>query len=212
MNIVFDFGGVVFNWRPIALLQSILPLRAHDEAAARELADAMFQHYAPHGDWAAFDRGDFDVPVLARRIASRTELSEADVHDFVDAIPAHLEPIAETVALLQRLRTAGHRLFYLSNMPAPFADHLERSHAFMDWFDDGVFSSRVRLAKPQPAIFKAAMQRFGLAPGELIFIDDLAHNVDAARALGWQAIHFRDARDCEVALRSHDPRSQVPAA
>jgi putative hydrolase of the HAD superfamily len=75
----------------------------------------------------------------------------------------------------------------------------------MDWFDDGVFSSRVQLVKPQPAIFRAASQRFGLAPGELVFIDDLAHHVDAARALGWQAIHFNDARDCEAALTSPNP-------
>ena len=205
MNIVFDFGGVVFNWRPLALLRSVLPLRAHDEEATLELADAMFQQYAPHGDWAAFDRGDLAVPDLARRIARRAGLSEAEMLDFLGAIPSHLEPIAETVALLQRLKDAGHRLFYLSNMPAPFADHLERSHAFMDWFDDGVFSSRVQLVKPQPAIFQAASQRFRLAPGELVFIDDLVHNVDAARALGWQAIHFNDARDCEVALKSRDP-------
>jgi putative hydrolase of the HAD superfamily len=212
MNIVFDFGGVVFNWRPIALLQSILPLRAHDEVAARELGDAMFQHYAPQGDWAAFDRGDVDVQMLARRIARRTELSEGDVLEFVGAIPGHLEPIPETVVLLQRLKAAGHRLFYLSNMPAPFADHLERSHAFMDWFDDGVFSSRVQLVKPQPAIFQAAGQRFGLAPGELVFIDDLAHNVDVARRLGWQAIHFRNARDCEAALQSLDRGRAVAEA
>lgn len=205
MNIVFDFGGVVFDWRPVALLQSILPQQARDEAAARALADAMFQHYAPHGDWAAFDRGEVEVPELARRIARRTGLSEAAVLEFVGAIPSHLEPITETVALLQRLKGAGHRLFYLSNMPAPFAHHLERSHAFMDWFDDGVFSSRVQLMKPQPAIFRTAARRFGLVPGELVFIDDLAHNVDAARALGWQAIHFNDARDCEGALALHAP-------
>ncbi len=212
MNIVFDFGGVVFNWRPLALLQSTLPLRAHNEAAARELADDMLQHYAPHGDWAAFDRGDVDVQVLARRIARRTELSEGDVLEFVDAIPGHLKPIPETVALLQRLKEAGHRLFYLSNMPAPFAVHLERSHAFMDWFDDGVFSSRVQLAKPQPAIFRTASRRFGLAPGELVFIDDLAHNVDVARQLGWQAIHFSDVRDCEAALKSLDPGGALTEA
>lgn len=200
MNVVFDFGGVVFNWRPLALLRSILPLRAHDEAAARALADALFQQYAPNGDWAAFDRGDVDVPVLARRIARRTGLSEAEVLDFVGAIPGHLEPIAETVALLQRLKNAGNRLFFLSNMPAPFADHLERSHAFMDWFDDGVFSSRVQLVKPQPAIFQAASQRFGLAPRELVFIDDVQHNVEAARALGWQALHYLGAAECEAAL------------
>lgn len=200
MNIVFDFGGVVFRWQPLRLLRETLPLRARDDDLARELAAELFQGYTPDGDWGAFDRGEIGVGTLAQRAARRTGLSEAEVLAFVQAVPAHLEPIAETVALLGRLKSAGHRLFYLSNMPAPFAEHLQRSHAFMAWFDDGVFSSQLQLMKPQPAIFHAAARRFGLAPHELLFIDDVAHNVDAARALGWQAIWFRDASQCAAAL------------
>lgn len=200
MNIVFDFGGVVFNWQPLQLLRTALPLRAHDEKAARAIVADLFQDYAPHGDWAAFDRGEVDADGLAQRVARRTSLSEAEVLTFMHAVPRHLEPIDETVALMRRLKAAGHRLFYLSNMPAPFADHLERTHAFMGWFDDGVFSSRVQLMKPQPAIFHAAARRFGIAPADLFFIDDVLHNVDAARALGWRALHFRGAADCEAAL------------
>ena len=200
MNFVFDFGGVVFNWQPLQLLRTALPQRAPDEAAARAVAADVFQGYAAQGNWAAFDRGDVDAAGLAQRIARRTSFGEAEVHTLLRAIPRHLEPIAETVALLRRLKAAGHRLYYLSNMPAPFADHLERSHAFMAWFDDGVFSSRVRLMKPQPEIFHEAARRFGRLPHELVFIDDMAHNVDAARALGWQALHYRSAAACEASL------------
>ncbi len=208
MNIVFDFAGVVFHWQPLALLQSMLPRQARNEAEARELAEAMFQQFAPHGDWGAFDRGEVDARALAGRIARRIRLDEGDVLKFIEAIPPHLEPLPKTVALMQRLKAAGHRLFYLSNMPAPYADHLERSHAFFDWFDDGVFSGRVKLMKPQPAIFHAAAQRFGLAPSDLVFIDDVLQNVEAARALGWRAIHFRDASDCEAALMAGSPNLQ----
>ena len=205
MNIVFDFGGVVFNWQPLQLLRATLPQRAHDDDEARDIVAGLFQGYPSHGDWAAFDRGEVDTQTLVQRIARRTSLGEAEVLAFVHAIPGHLEPIAETVALMERLKGAGDRLFYLSNMPAPFAEHLERSHAFMDWFDDGVFSSRVHLMKPQPEIFHLAARRFGLAPHELVFIDDVAYNVDAARALGWRAIHFQGAHDCELALATLDP-------
>lgn len=200
MNFVFDFGGVVFDWRPLDLLRTALPLRARDDATARATAAELFEGFAPHGQWAAFDRGDVDAAGLAQRIARRTSLREAEVHAFIAAIPRHLEPIAETVDLLRRLKAAGHRLFYLSNMPAPFADHLERSHAFIDWFEDGIFSSRVRVAKPQREIFDAAARRFRLPPHELVFIDDAEPNVAAARALGWNAIVFRDALACAAAL------------
>ena len=92
-------------------------------------------------------------------------------------------------------------MFYLSNMPAPYADHLEREHAFVREFDDGLFSARVKLIKPEPAIFALAAQRFGVAPSELVFLDDHPPNVTAARSAGWQALVFRDALQCEQALR-----------
>jgi putative hydrolase of the HAD superfamily len=109
-------------------------------------------------------------------------------------------PQTDTVALMRRLKLAGHRLFYLSNMPATYADHLERSHDLFACFEDGVFSSRVKMIKPQPAIFHEAARRFGAAPADLMLIDDVARNVAAARAAGWQALHFEGAASCEAAL------------
>jgi putative hydrolase of the HAD superfamily len=85
-------------------------------------------------------------------------------------------------------------------MPAPYADHLDRSHDFITLFEAGVYSARVNLMKPQPEIFELAAQRFGIEPTDLLFIDDVEHNVAAARALGWQALHFRGATACEAAL------------
>ena len=202
MNFVFDLGGVVFNWQPLSLLQHTLPQHAVDGDSARALAASIFQSFTPGSDWAEFDLGRVEVDALCARIARRTDLAEAEVLAVVAAIPAHLEPVAGTVTLMRRLKSAGHRLFYLSNMPAPYADHLERSHDFFEWFDNGVFSARVQLMKPQPAIFREAERRFGIAPSELLFIDDVAHNIDAARALGWQGLHFQGAAACEAALPS----------
>jgi putative hydrolase of the HAD superfamily len=193
MKLVFDFGGVVFRWRPHELLARTLPCRAGDPSTAVALAAEVFQH--PTGDWAEFDRGTVGPVALAQRIASRTGMSVDEVQRVIDAVPDELQPQADTVQLLARLRDAGHRLFYLSNMPAPYAGHLERTHGFMRWFDDGLFSSRVHLIKPEPAIFQEAERRFGGAE-ELVFVDDHAANVEAARALGWQAVRFVNAAQC----------------
>lgn len=200
MNVVFDFAGVVFAWSPTELLRETLPHLAADDAAASELGARLFEGFLPGSDWAEFDLGRVEPDALAERIARRTGITARDVLAVVQAIPWRLEAQADTVGLMRRLKRAGHRLFYLSNMPAPYADHLERSHDFFDLFDDGVFSARVQLMKPDPAIFHAAARRFGLAPAELLFIDDVPHNVDAARAQGWQALHFRGAGECEAAL------------
>lgn len=189
--VVFDFGRVLFDWQPEALLARVLPQRAATPAAAAHWVAQIFQGYA--SDWGDFDRGVVEVPALVRRIAARTGLGAAEVQAVVDAVPAALTPLHATVALLERLKATGRRLFYLSNMPLPYAQHLERTHAFLRHFDDGVFSSRAGLNKPEPAIYEHARQRFGLPASRLLFIDDHAPNVEAAQACGWQALQFTGA-------------------
>lgn len=198
--VVFDFGGVLFGWNPARLLQREVPELATDTASAQALAGRFFQGYG--GDWGEFDRGTVDVPDLVQRIARRTGLPASAVRRVVDGVPRELSPVPETVALLQRLRSGGRRLYYLSNMPAPFATHLETTHDFLGWFDGGVFSARVGLIKPEPAIFTLAAQRFGHAPGELMFLDDHLPNVAAARAAGWSALHFSTAARADAELRA----------
>jgi HAD superfamily hydrolase (TIGR01509 family) len=198
VNVVFDFGGVVFRWQPHALLARVLPHRAGGEAAVAALAAEFFEGYS--GDWGDFDRGTVDEDGVAHRIAWRTGLPLSEVRRVIEAVPAELQPMPHTVRLMERLRGRGHRLWFLSNMPAPYARHLEDTHDFLRWFDGGLFSSRVNLVKPEPAIFHEAQRRFGAPAGELLFIDDFAHNVAAARALGWQGLHFLSPAQCEDEL------------
>ena len=198
MNIVFDFGGVLFEWRPHEFIARLLPQHAPDAQAAHALVGEFFQGY--RGDWGEFDRGTVEPGPLAERIAKRTGLALAEVQQIIAAVPAELQPIAGTVALLRRLHARGHALHFLSNMPAPYADHLEATHEFIGLFRSGVFSARVQLIKPEAAIFAHAQQAFGILPADTLFIDDLAHNIEAAQQAGWQGLHFQDPAQCEIEL------------
>jgi putative hydrolase of the HAD superfamily len=202
-TVVFDFGAVLFRWRPAELLRTVLPEHAPDEARAGALAAQIFQGSGADGDWARFDLGTVDEGELCGRIARRTSLPEADVRRLVDAVPGHLQPQHEVVALFRALRSRGHRTAYLSNMPLPCALHLERENPFIAEFDDGIFSSRVGLLKPWPSMYALASRRFGLAPGdEVLFIDDHAGNVEAGIAHGWQGLRFQDAAQAQRELVS----------
>jgi putative hydrolase of the HAD superfamily len=86
-------------------------------------------------------------------------------------------------------------------MPAPLADHLNGKHGFLHQFDSGIYSSHVRLNKPDPAIFAVAQQRFGGNPATTLFIDDHPENIDAARRHGWQTHHCVDPDGLSAALR-----------
>jgi putative hydrolase of the HAD superfamily len=198
MNVVFDFAGVVFQWHPPSLIARELPRRAPTPRAAEQLTRDFFQAYG--GDWQEFDRGTIEVGDLVERIAARTGLMHDEVRRVVDGVPRELQPVPHTLALMQRVKRAGHRLYYLSNMPAPYADHLERSHDFLQWFDAGVFSSRAKMVKPDAVIYRHALQQFAAKASESVFLDDHAPNVDAARAEGLHGVLFVDAAQAEREL------------
>jgi putative hydrolase of the HAD superfamily len=201
LRIVFDFGGVLFNWRPIDLVQHHLPQHARDDASSRSVVAAVFQGFT--GDWAQFDRGLLEADELAQRIAARTGLPIAHVQSLVDGVPQSLTPKADTVALLQRLHALGVTLHFLSNMPRLYAEHLDRTHPeLMAHFDSGVYSAHVRLIKPEEAMYRLASERFGAPGHQLLLLDDVAANVDAAQAHGWNALQFVDAASCERALQA----------
>jgi len=202
--LIFDFGGVVFQWNPVRLLAQVLPERANTPENATLWKDRFFQGYT--GDWGAFDAGLIDAAETQRRIATRTGLDPAEVQAVMDAVPEALAPNPATVALLRRLRIAGHRLFFLSNMPAPYAAHLSRTHDFLRGFEDGLFSCDVRMIKPDPAIFRLALERFDVSARQTLFIDDHLGNIEAANRLGLPALLFTDAAGLERDLVSRGVR------
>lgn len=189
-RLIFDFGAVVFDWRPAHLLAQVLPHRVPHPDAAGPWLDAIFQDYG--GPWGEFDRGTASTDELVQALMPQTGLRADELHAVIAAIPPSLTPIAGTVDWLRELRAAGERFYYLSNMPASYADHLDRHHDFLAWFDAGVYSARVGLCKPEPAIYELALARFGERAEDCIFLDDREVNVLAARALGLRAVLFRD--------------------
>ncbi len=198
-DVVFDLGGVVFRWEPLVLLQQLFPQRMPDEASARHWAGQIFQTFAPEADWALFDLGRIEPEALAQRIARRTGLSEQELQQLIDGIPPHLTPMQGTVDLIHDLKAAGHRLYFLSNMPAPYADHLQAVHPFFAQFEQGIFSAHVQQIKPLPDIFATAQARWPLREAP-VFIDDVQHNIDAAHRHGWQGIRFETPLQVRAAL------------
>jgi 2-haloacid dehalogenase/putative hydrolase of the HAD superfamily len=188
-DVIFDLGGVVFRWQPLVLLQKLFAQQVPNETVAREWASQIFQTFHPEADWALFDLGLIEPEPLAQRIAARTGLAQADVWRLIHGIPPHLQPIQGTVDLMHELKAQGHRLFYLSNMPAGYADHLVRANPFFALFEEGIFSAHVQQIKPLPEIFATAQSRW-LLQGQPVFIDDVQHNIEAAGRHGWRGILF----------------------
>lgn len=196
MRIVFDLGAVLLRWRPEVVLARCLPPPL-DLAAAKA---AVFQGYG--GDWGEYDLGRIEPDALAQRLHARTGYPVAALRALINAVPEELLPQPAVLALLLQLKAQGQRLSFLSNMPAPCADALEARWPFTQWFESGVFSSRVHVSKPDLRIFDLAAAHFGSEPADCLLIDDHPANVQAAREAGWHAHLFVDAPTLLRELRS----------
>ena len=58
--------------------------------------------------------------------------------------------------------------------------------------DDIVYSHEVGLRKPDPAVYALTAARLGVEPAQIVFLDDVEVNVEAARAVGWHAVLHED--------------------
>ena len=192
LNLVFDLGQVMIRWEPVALVRRFFPDRCGTDAQAQSLAQTCFRSKA----WSDFDAGLLDTNGVALQLAQGIQEPLPRVRAMVVDIAHALTPIDASVHLLTQLhqwrqsqKVMGLRLWYLSNMPEPYADHLIEAHSYFHAFDGGVFSGRVKLAKPDPAIYAHAELVLGLVPAHTVFFDDHWPNVQAAKERGWQGVH-----------------------
>lgn len=116
------------------------------------------------------------------------ELDDEQVHELVEDywrwyVGTLDRPLLDWFASQRPARLTG----ILSNS-GPGARERERPHGFEDVTDDIVYSHEVRLAKPDPAVYRLTTERLGVEPSEVLFLDDVEANVDAARAYGWHAV------------------------
>jgi putative hydrolase of the HAD superfamily len=182
-NVVFDFGGVLVNWRPQEIIDTFY--------AEPHLREALRTHAFQHEDWLDMDRGTLDEASVVRRCAERMARPESELRALFEHVRAALTPIEPTVALLRELRQrSGLKLYGLSNMSEAIFAHLDERHDFFKLFDGIVVSAAVKLVKPEPAIYEHLRERFALDFTESVFIDDLARNVESARRAGLPAIQF----------------------
>ena len=105
-------------------------------------------------------------------------------------------------ALLERLREK-YRIAFLTNSNEVHAEVIPRQFASLFRKDDRfVFSHRFRVAKPDPEIFRRALEVIGALPQNVVFVDDLIENVLAARLLGIQSFQFVDAEQVTQELKA----------
>jgi 2-haloacid dehalogenase len=132
---------------------------------------------------------------VARRARSGRAAAHPEYADLIWAWAHRSEemvagPIDGTVELLRALRAKGVPCYALTNMERETYPGRVDRYPFMRWFEGTVVSAYENLIKPDPRIFELLLDRFALEPGETAMIDDSPVNLEAARSVGMQTVHF----------------------
>lgn len=209
--VLFDFDGTLGRYRPSHLELYVQVAAAHGidvtVEALRGAVDAGWapwetaygvDHSAHSADEAAFAAIRAQLHIgryLGAGVQAPAEALQAAADELVvaEAAAEHFALYEDTVPALERVRAAGLRSYIVSNhiwrLPEVIA-------ALGLWRADGggliaevMTSARVGYRKPHPRIFEAAATMAGEAVGALLYVgDNVAHDVEGARAVGMRAV------------------------
>ena len=193
-TLLFDLGGVIMEIDRLRAVKAFQRLGMAD-------ADAFFDPYCQRGLFLQLEQGAITPDEFrnAVRPLFSQAISDSEIDDglmqFLIGIPA------ERLQRLQALRQSGCRVFLLSNTNAIMwnafisSEFRKLGGDFSTYFDGGVTSFEAKCCKPDSRIYRIAAEKLGLNPSETVFFDDGMANVEAARALGFQAEHVTADND-----------------
>jgi 2-haloacid dehalogenase len=177
--VVFDVGNVLYSWDPRLLYERLIDDDRALDAFLRDVVthDWHFQHDAgrPFAETSA---------ELCALYPEHRDLIECWGPRFNESLGPPLAGMVELVEEPDEFWT-------------PFRQ--SQAHVF-DRFRDIVVSGTERLVKPDPAIYRLAVTRFGVPAEAAIFVDDRAENVAGAESIGMRGHLFRDASTLRAEL------------
>ena len=189
--VIFDIGNVLIGWQPE---------RFYDRLVGHETRKRLFETVDLHAMNERIDRGGDFHATVEETAAAHPEfapLIRLWRERWLDLTGPVIRP---SVALQQSLREAGVPVFALTNFGIGSFEIAEAHYDFLADFDRRFISGHLGVTKPDPRIYAIVEEACGLPPERLLFIDDRADNIAAARSRGWQVLHFTDPAASPAAL------------
>lgn len=179
--VIFDIGNVLIEWQPE---------RFYDSVIGEHRRRAMFEKVDLHGLNDRVDMGE-DYREVFYAAAEELPEFETEIRMWHDRWIEMATPvIPHSVRLMEALQAKGIPVFSLTNFGIQSYDHAATFYPFLRKFDRDFISGHMGVIKPDPAIYAAVETGCGIAPERLIFADDRADNIAAAKARGWQTHLF----------------------
>ncbi len=143
--------------------------------------------------WALGSVGEIRLDEVERQIAGTLHLDAAALTELMEDVWREYvgtlnEELAEYFAQLR----PGYKTGILSNSFVGAREREQETHRLEDLCDVIVYSHEEGCLKPDPQIYHIACERLGVTPRRAVLLDDLIANVEGARAIGMNAIVFRN--------------------
>ncbi|MGD1876854.1 MAG: HAD family hydrolase [Kiloniellaceae bacterium] len=191
--VVFDVGGVLIDWNPRYLYRKLF---RDDRAMEHFLTEVCSPDWNEQAD-AGRPTAEITAE-LCRRHPDMQPLIESYYTRFSEMMKGSIDG---TVELVDRLHTQGLPLYVLSNFSAETFPLARQRFGFFDRFAGMVISGVEGMKKPDRRIYDLLIERFALPPARTLFVDDRPVITEAARAAGWQALHFTSAAQLAADFR-----------
>ena len=190
--ICLDLGKVIVDYDPT------IPLNALGTRSALSLPEIM-QVLADREPLLQFDRGHYSRSDFYRTMCARLRL-DVSTEEFEQLwtslfLPEPLLPESFLLSLKRR-----YRLLMLSNVNEVHFEFIWKNYPLVRHIEDRLLSYELGCLKPEPAIYRIAIDRAGVPPEEIFFADDRPENVEAARQAGIVATCFQSEQQLRLAL------------
>jgi putative hydrolase of the HAD superfamily len=189
--LISDFGGVLTS----PLIEGFLAYQDESGVAFEELGKAMGRVAEAHGAHPLFqlERGEISEAEFGELVQSELE-QELDFARLRTLYFEHLHPNRPMIDYVREVRARGVRTALLTNNVREWEPRWRAKLPELDEiFEVVVDSAFVGMRKPERGIYELTLERLGIDARDCVFVDDLAHNCDAARELGMTAVLFETA-------------------
>ncbi len=191
-TVLFDLGNVIL---PFDVMRLANRLTRYTHLSAQEIVDRLWNDYIADN----FETGKMSPTQYFTHISEICNFKGLTYEAFVPIFNEIFEEDAEVIGLIQRLK-GKYKLGLISNTNAIHVEHILKRYSHLSHFDRHWWSNEAGVRKPDPAIYKLALDHFGISPAEAVFIDDLHTNIESARKLGINGIHFTGSANLKQEL------------
>jgi len=201
--VISDFGGVLTS----PLIESFMAFQDETGISMETLGITMQEIAEADGEHPLYEleRGNTTEVDFLERMADQLEHAighRPEMHRFSETYFKALRPNEPMIDLMRELRGSGYRMALLTNNVREWEPTWRSMLPVDEIFELVVDSAFVGCRKPEPRIYEITLERLGLSGSECLFIDDVADNCAGARALGLNAVHFRDNKQAIPEIRA----------